>query len=187
MKFIQNLNRSWRSVWGIFFQVQENELYTICRHRSTLLRSAFKHKNTHISNICLPRSHKYAQGDAISRRHLGTQFWHHRNPCANCLFSHSGHVLPNLTHLPLVPHTCVSEEDQHWFRKWLVAYSAPSHYLNQCWVIVNWTLWNKLQWNFNQNTKLFIPENASENIDCEMAAILSRPQCVKHCVCGGIL
>ena len=30
---------------------------------------------------------------------------------------------------------------------------APSHYLNQCWVIVNWTIRNKLQWNFNQNTK----------------------------------
>ena len=29
----------------------------------------------------------------------------------------------------------------------------PNHYLNQCWVIVNWILRNKLQWNFNQNTK----------------------------------
>ena len=27
----------------------------------------------------------------------------------------------------------------------------PSHHLNQCWVIVNWTLRNKLQWNCNQN------------------------------------
>ena len=27
----------------------------------------------------------------------------------------------------------------------------PSHYLNQCWVIVNWTLRNKLHWNFNWN------------------------------------
>ena len=26
----------------------------------------------------------------------------------------------------------------------------PSHYLNQCWNIVNWTLGNKLQWNFIQ-------------------------------------
>ena len=34
----------------------------------------------------------------------------------------------------------------------------PSHYLNQCWIIVNWTLRNKLLWNFNQNTKLFIPK-----------------------------
>ena len=57
-----------------------------------------------------------------------------------------------LTHLPLVPHICISELGQHWFRKWLVAYSAPSHYLNQCCLIVNWTI----QWNFNQNTKFFI-------------------------------
>ena len=33
---------------------------------------------------------------------------------------------------------------------------------------------NKLQGNFNQNTKLFIQENASENIVYEMATILSR-------------
>ena len=33
---------------------------------------------------------------------------------------------------------------------------------------------NKFQWNFNQNTKLFIDENIYENIVCEMAAILSR-------------
>ena len=32
---------------------------------------------------------------------------------------------------------------------------------------------NKLQWILNQNTKLFIHENASENIVCEKAAILS--------------
>ena len=63
-------------------------------------------------------------------------------------------------------------------RLWLVAYSAPSHYLKQCWFIVNWTLRNKLQWKFNQNTKLFIHENASQNIVYEMASILSLPQWV---------
>ena len=78
-----------------------------------------------------------------------------------------------LTHL-LVPHICVGGYGQHWFRQWLVAYSVPSHYLNQCWVIINWTLRNKLQLNFDQNKKLFIHENASENIICEMAAMLSR-------------
>ena len=31
--------------------------------------------------------------------------------------------------------------NHHWFRQWLVAWSAPSHYLHQCWNIVNWTLW----------------------------------------------
>ena len=65
-----------------------------------------------------------------------------------------------LTHLLLVPHICVSESGQHWLRWWVVAYSAPSHYLNQCWVIVNWTLSRKLQWNLNKNTKLFIGGNA---------------------------
>ena len=47
-------------------------------------------------------------------------------------------------------------------------------FLNQCWLIVIWTLRNKLQWNLNQNTKLFIHENAFENVVCELAAILSR-------------
>ena len=64
---------------------------------------------------------------------------------------------------------------QHWIRKWLVACSAPNHYLNQCWVFVSCTLRNKLQWNFNQNTKPLNDEYASQNIVCEMAAILSSP------------
>ena len=105
------------------------------------------------------------------------------------IYASSG--LNELTHLPLVPHTCiwVRESGQLWFRYWLGTYLAPSHYLNQWWNIVNWTLRNKLQWNFNQNTKLFIHEDASENIFCtkafihedasvnivcEMATILSR-------------
>ena len=52
-------------------------------------------------------------------------------------------------------------------------------HLNQHWVIVNWTLGKKLQWNFNQNTKLFIHENAYENIVCEMAPIMSRVRWVQ--------
>ena len=63
-----------------------------------------------------------------------------------------------------------------WFRRWLVAWSAPSHYLNQCWNIVNW---NKLQWNHNRNSYIFIQENAFENVVRKLAAILSRPQYVK--------
>ena len=45
----------------------------------------------------------------------------------------------------------------------------PSHYLNQCWRIVNWALRNKIQWNINR----------------KMAAILSWPQRVKMSF-GGI-
>ena len=40
-----------------------------------------------------------------------------------------------LTLLPVVPHICLSESGEHWFR-----YSTPNHYRNQCWVIVNWKM-----------------------------------------------
>ena len=70
--------------------------------------------------------------------------------------------------------------NHHWFSSWLVASSAPSHYQNQCWNIVNKTLKNKLQWNFNRNSNNFIQENAFESVVCEKTAILSRPQCVKR-------
>ena len=56
----------------------------------------------------------------------------------------------------------------------------PSHYLNQCSNIVNLNLRNKLQWNLKQNSYIFIQENASENIVCRMAAILSRGDELTH-------
>ena len=92
----------------------------------------------------------------------------------NCIF-----VLMILIHYGLVMPYGKIDLGQHWFRWWLVAYSAPSHYINQCWVIVNCTLRNKLQWNFNKNTELFIHKNASQNTVCKMAAILSRGRWVK--------
>ena len=49
-------------------------------------------------------------------------------------------------------------------------------HLNQCWVIVIWTLTNKRQWN---SDKKIIRENASEKIVCQMAAILFRGRWVK--------
>ena len=61
--------------------------------------------------------------------------------------------------------------DHHCFRWRLVAWSAPSHYLNQCWNIVNWTLGNQLQCNCNPNSNIFIQENAFKNVGCEMAFI----------------
>ena len=44
---------------------------------------------------------------------------------------------------------------------------------------MNWSLRNKLQWNFNRNSNIFIKKNVFESVVCEMASILSRPQCVK--------
>ena len=62
----------------------------------------------------------------------------------------------------------------------VVASSAPSHYMNQYWLVVNLTTGNKLLGNSNRNKKIFIHENAFENVVCGMASILSRPQCVKR-------
>ena len=45
-----------------------------------------------------------------------------------------------------------------------VAWSAPSHYLDQCWNIVNS---NKLQWNIKRNSHIFIQKNAFENVVCD--------------------
>ena len=39
-------------------------------------------------------------------------------------------------------------------------------YLNQCWVIDNWTPGNIFQWNLNLNSIIFIQENAIENVVC---------------------
>ena len=46
-----------------------------------------------------------------------------------------------------VMHICASKLSNYWFRWWLVACSATSHYLNPCWYIVNGTLRNILKWN----------------------------------------
>ena len=49
----------------------------------------------------------------------------------------------------------------------------------KCMLLVNWTIRNTFQWNFNRNPHIFIQENAAENVVWKMAGILSRLQCVK--------
>ena len=74
-----------------------------------------------------------------------------------------------LIHWDRVTHICVSI---------LTTWPSPSHCLNQCRDIVNWTLRNKLQWNPNRKSYIFIQGNALENVVSKIAAILSPPQCV---------
>ena len=57
-------------------------------------------------------------------------------------------------------------------------WTAPSHYLYQCWNFVNWTFRNKLQWNLIRNWNIFIQENALQSVVWKMSAILSRTRCV---------
>ena len=61
-----------------------------------------------------------------------------------------------LIHRGRVTYICVIAPNHHWFRKWLVACSAPSHYRNTCCIIVNWTLGDEFRRNFIQNWKVAI-------------------------------
>ena len=44
---------------------------------------------------------------------------------------------------------------------------------------ISWIFGNKFQWNLGRKLYIFVQENAFENVVWKMAAILSRPQCVK--------
>ena len=82
------------------------------------------------------------------------------------------------THWGRMMHICINNLAIIGLDNGLFTLSVPSHYLNQCWNIVNWTLRNQHQRNFHLNSNIFIHQNASESGVCEMAAILSWPQCV---------
>ena len=94
-------------------------------------------------------------------------------------FYHGTSAIWFLTHWGRLTQTSGSKLGHHWFTPWLVAYSAPSHYLNQWWKFVNSNLTNNIQWNHMRNSNIFVQENAFQNVVCEMAAMLSRPHCVK--------
>ena len=50
--------------------------------------------------------------------------------------------------------------------------SMPCHYLNQCWLVVNWIPRNTHCGYMNRNKTIFIHENAFQNVVCKMSAIL---------------
>ena len=69
--------------------------------------------------------------------------------------------------------------NHHWFRQWIVACTAPSHYLNQCWNNVNWTIKNKFSGIFIK-IDIFFQDSAFEYVVWKLAAILYRRQFVNH-------
>ena len=69
---------------------------------------------------------------------------------------------------------------------WTPTWTAPSHSLNQCWVIVSWTLRNKFQWNFRRNSYIFIQENAFQKCHLRNGGhFVSAPMCYK-CLPSGL-
>ena len=57
--------------------------------------------------------------------------------------------------------------------------TAPSHYFDQCCLIVNKIIRSKYHWNINQNTAIFIAKILLGNFICKMSAFLFRPKCSK--------
>ena len=89
-------------------------------------------------------------------------------------------ILNSLTHCSLVMPYGVRELGQHWTLILVMAWClmAPIHYLQQCWLIKNQITSNIFQYNFYQNSNIFIQRNAIENVTWQISTILMRSQCV---------
>ena len=112
---------------------------------------------------------------ATSLERRGSQITGNNIVCSTvCLSIHQKHQIPR--YWPFVKG--IHQWTVNSLHKGPVTWAAQSHYLNQCWNIVNCTLGNKRRRNFNRNQHIFIQENAFENVICEMAASLTRPQYV---------
>ena len=57
----------------------------------------------------------------------------------------------------------------------------PSHYLNQCWLIVSWTLGNKFQWNC-KSVNILSHENVFENVYCKWRPIYLSSMLTLHSI-----
>ena len=80
-----------------------------------------------------------------------------------------------LTHWGRVTEDMRQQIKRHWTRWCLVAWSALSHHLNQCWNIVYLTLSNALQWNDNRNSYIFIQEM---QMHLKTSSAKCRPSCL---------
>ena len=66
----------------------------------------------------------------------------------------------------------------HWFKYWCVAYWAPNHCVNQCWLVVNRILENKLQWNANLLIIIKIQQFSIKKMRLNMSSAKWQPFCL---------
>ena len=105
--------------------------------------------------------------------------WHFSKNILNSIFLNKNQSLIRIL-LEFVPKSPIDNKSTLYrFEQWLVACSMLNHYLNQCWPIVILTLKNTFLSNLNQNSTIFVKENAFQNGICKLTAILLKPQCVK--------
>ena len=90
------------------------------------------------------------------------------------IFVNDCNKLP-LTHWGRVTHICVSKLTIIGSDNGL----SPERRQAIIWTNAGILIIGPLGTNFSRNSNIFIEENVIENVVCEMAAILSRPQCIK--------
>ena len=86
--------------------------------------------------ICKPGHH------SNWKRHVTASTWNH-----------------DLTHQNRVMYICSSKLRHYRFKLWLVTCLVPGHYLSKCWIIVSQNIGNTFQWNFIQNSNIFIKKD----------------------------
>ena len=97
----------------------------------------------------------------------------------HCFTSISYVVFINLTHWGRVTHICVGKLSIIVSDNGLSPGRRQAIIWTNAGIVLIGALGTNVSENFDWNLYIFIEENAFENVVCEMASILSRPQCVK--------
>ena len=93
----------------------------------------------------------------------------------DCLFNSMPMLTAKKTSKLHIPDPLLSEFTN---KRWRIECSAPSHYLNQCRLTIDWNPRNKIQWYSNQNEAVFIREkNSCKNVANKMMANVSVSPC----------
>ena len=118
-----------------------------------------------ISNV------NFSNFDPKSTKNSSKEFsWQKGSIGLSCNMAWPGHN--ELILWGLMTNSCFSKLSNCCFRWWwLVTWSAPRHYLDQCWLLCHS---DPYQQNLNQNT-IFIQENWFKNVIYKISAILSQP------------
>ena len=107
-----------------------NHQHHDCLFNPLIRRRSKKTSKLRVTGLCAGNSPETGEFPAqMASNAENVSIWWRHHVLSACCSKDAQHM--RLTHLPLGPHICVTESGQHWFRSWLIAYSTPSHYLNQ--------------------------------------------------------
>ena len=89
-------------------------------------------------------------------------------------------IIPcQLTHCGLVTPYGDWDLGQHWLKIMACCLTAPSHYLNQCWITINMVQWHSYKGSFPRDTSVIDYENQLENYSSEIYFETPKGQRIK--------